>query len=65
MTFEQFQRLMDESMKYLQEVQQTLASGDPKVKEEVLKDVTLGPKTKVANFLDFAGYTYDKNVIFS
>lgn len=33
-------------------------------KEEVLRDVDLGPKTKVANFLDFAGYTYDKNVIF-
>lgn len=34
-------------------------------KEEVLKDVNLGPKTKVAKFLDFAGYTYDKNVIYN
>lgn len=34
-------------------------------KEEVLKDVILGPKTKVANFLDFAGYAYDKNVIYN
>jgi len=34
-------------------------------KEEVLIGIDLGPKTKVANFLDFAGYTYDKNVIFN
>lgn len=34
-------------------------------KEEVLMDVDLSPKTKVANFLDFAGYSYDKNVIYN
>jgi len=34
-------------------------------KEEILRDVTLGSKTKVANFLDFAGYTYDKSAIYN
>ena len=34
-------------------------------KEEVLRDVDLSPKTKVAKSLDFAGYTYDNNVIYN
>lgn len=33
-------------------------------KEEILKEVNLNPQTKVANYLDFAGYRYDKNVIY-
>lgn len=33
-------------------------------KEEVLKDVELSPQTKVAQFLNFAGYTYDKKAIY-
>jgi anaerobic sulfite reductase subunit C len=33
-------------------------------KEEVLQGVDLNPKTRVAHFLNFAGYTYDKNVIY-
>ncbi len=34
-------------------------------KEEILKDTNLDSKTKVAKFLDFAGYTYDRNVIYN
>lgn len=33
-------------------------------KEEVLRDLNLGSKTKVASFLDFAGNMYEKNVVF-
>ena len=34
-------------------------------KEEILKDMNLDPRTKVAKFLDFAGYRYDRNVIYN
>ncbi|MDR3600509.1 MAG: sulfite reductase subunit C [Desulfosporosinus sp.] len=33
-------------------------------KAEVLRDVNISPKTKLASYLDFAGYTYDKNVVY-
>lgn len=34
-------------------------------KEEVLKGVTLGPKAKVADYIDFGGYMYERNTSFS
>lgn len=34
-------------------------------KEEVLKDVILGPKAKVADYIDFGGYMNERNVYFT
>lgn len=34
-------------------------------KEAVLKDVKLGPKAKVADYIDFGGYMYERNKFFS
>ena len=36
-------------------------TGYPVFKEHILKDVTLNPKAKVAEFIDFSGYKYEKD----